>query len=57
MFIVYTFVLRLYDVQRRERERERERESERLYTDVQYRNSNDVASFSVPSTPLHIIDL
>jgi hypothetical protein len=34
MFIVYTFVLRLYDVHR---ERETRRERERLYTDAKHR--------------------
>ena len=48
MFIVYTFVLRLYGVQK-----EKEREHKRLYTNVKHRNSNDVASFSVPHAPSH----
>jgi len=50
MFIVYTFVLRLYDIHR---ERETRRERERLYTDAKHRNSNDVASFFVPHAPPH----
>jgi hypothetical protein len=61
MFIVYMFVLRLYDDNDGEgRERERERDARprtSLYTNAERRNSNDVASFCVPSTPLLIIDL